>query len=100
MARYIDANELQHRLEQVAKEPDYMHDGDTWDTGVYLAGLWVDKMPTADVVEVVRCKDCIHYNTQLMTCYNNEFPFHCESRHIMRETDYCSYGERRTDNDL
>ena len=53
MARYIDANELQCKLEQVAKEPDYMHDGDTWDTGVRLAGLCVDKMPTADV-EVVR----------------------------------------------
>ena len=52
MARYIDANELQHILEKIANEPDYLHDGDTWDTGVNIAGVQVDLMPTADVVEV------------------------------------------------
>ena len=50
--RYIDANELQKRLAQIANEPDYLHEGETWDTGVCLAGTQVDLIPTADVVEV------------------------------------------------
>ena len=51
-------------------------------------------LPTADVVEVVRCKDCIYYETHQ--------PIHkkvCEKNegHLipMRPDDFCSYGERR-----
>lgn len=49
-------------------------------------------VPSADVVEVVRCKDCIH-NDQ------------CKHRVVMwvedpintwhKDIDYCSYGERK-----
>lgn len=53
-------------------------------------------MPTADVVEVVRCKDCKHWKTvgacvaKFCTCIVNT--------EIMKyEDDYCSLGERRTD---
>ncbi len=49
MARYIDANEFQKRLEEVIKEPDYQHEGEDWRIGVCLGGTLLDKMPTADV---------------------------------------------------
>ena len=49
--RYIDVNLLQERLEQVSREPDYMHEGETWDVGVSLAGTIADHIPTADVRE-------------------------------------------------
>ena len=49
--RYIDVNLLQERLEQVSREPDYMHEGETWDVGVFLAGTIADCIPTADVRE-------------------------------------------------
>lgn len=52
MARYIDAEKLQEDFEKIADEPDYMHEGETWQTGIYLAGTITDKQPTADVVEV------------------------------------------------
>ena len=52
MARYIDANKLQEDFKKIADEPDYMHEGETWQTGIYLAGTITDKQPTADVVEV------------------------------------------------
>ena len=54
-------------------------------------------LPTADVVEVVRCKDC-------QRCYINSFGKEsnvgvCNKRGIIGTTvqldDFCSYGERR-----
>ena len=42
--------------------------------------------PSADVVEVVRCKDCKHYAGDGMYC--------AEDR-IVHDDDYCSYGERK-----
>ena len=67
---------------------------------------FLEEVPTADVVEVVRCGKCKHWSChskgklideKIGMCYNNEFPFHCEDRPIMRATDFCSYGERRTE---
>lgn len=89
MARYIDANELQKKLTQIADEPDYLHEGDTWDTGVYLAGVWVDKTPTADVVEVVRCGQCKWYLKGSMSCGHQ---FGLSSDRVMT-TQFCSEGE-------
>ena len=45
--------------------------------------------PTADVVEVVRCKDCKYFVDEGMYCENN----------IITQFDhfYCYYGERRED---
>ena len=42
---------------------------------------------TADVVEVVRCKDCKAFNGDDKFCKAWEA--------FVRETDFCSYGERR-----
>lgn len=50
--RYIDANKLQESFEKIADEPDCMHEGENWQTGIYLAGTITDKQPTADVEEV------------------------------------------------
>lgn len=48
------------------------------------------KVPTADVVEVVRCKDCMWFtdaDETFGTCGLNKYD--CYSDH------YCSYGKRR-----
>lgn len=56
--------------------------------------------PTADVVEVVRCKDCVHkvdFKGRVM-CNRNATKFMNE-RLGLSATDnnhYCSYGERKT----
>ena len=42
------------------------------------------KPTTADLVEVVRCKDCRHWHCG--NCYRLEFA---------RPTDFCSYGKRK-----
>ena len=59
----------------------------------------VEMAPTVDAVEVVRCKDCIHYcqtrayGSTYMGCEvfdgANEIPYETEP------DDFCSYGERK-----
>lgn len=55
----------------------------------------------ADVVEVVRCKDCQHYKAQKQSAHwDNAKKYCCRSATVkMNEFDYCSKGERRTDNE-
>lgn len=55
----------------------------------------IKNAPAVDTVEVVRCKDCIYYETgkdYLPYCNHadggiDDYP---------REDDFCSYGERRS----
>ena len=56
----------------------------------------LEEMPTADVVEVVRCKDC-KYREDLTDRLSNVRVF-CTLAVDNKEvdlTDFCSYGERR-----
>ena len=48
----------------------------------------LDRIPSADVVEVVRCKDCM-YNDRGW-CGSQEYG----TRHV-EDNDYCSCGERK-----
>lgn len=52
----------------------------------------------ADVVEVVRCKDCIYYKSNC--CFNRQWDFESSVEvPLVRENDFCSYGERREQNE-
>lgn len=52
--------------------------------------------PTADVVEVVRCKDCQSYSDFDTTkCKRLEFHFCDKFGIITKESDFCSYGKRK-----
>lgn len=55
----------------------------------------VGKIKPVDAVEVVRCKDCDHRADKL-DCGN----YLCNRKMIgmVRPNDFCSFGERRTDN--
>jgi hypothetical protein len=48
---------------------------------------YIEDSPTADVVEVVRCKDCIYHN--VAPC-----PMRL-SFNWTNDNDFCSYGERK-----
>jgi len=53
----------------------------------------INSQPAADVVEVVRCKDC-KYSESVPKW--NGFEFGCMlHREYTTATDFCSYGERR-----
>ena len=61
----------------------------------------IEDLPSADVVEVVRCKDCVHArNMPLGLCYLHTEPYDNAKGYkgdavCVEPNDYCSYGERR-----
>lgn len=72
-----------------------------------LAPMWLNAdaceqikhIPTADVVEVVRCKDCIFYKTP--DCRMRYECFVCDAQHscaddsCVKDNDFCSHGKRK-----
>jgi hypothetical protein len=55
----------------------------------------------ADFVEVVRCKDCKHKET-ITDSMNKKTSTICllgEALHFVEDNHYCSYGERKCNND-
>lgn len=62
MSRYIDADKFAKQAYEVAYP--IVHDNNSHERGLTLMGIarLLDDQPTADVVEVVRCKDCIYYD--------------------------------------
>lgn len=72
--RYIDADKLQEEFKE-------LHGG--------KRSLLIDTAPTADVGEVVRCKDCKYYNA-----IDTDRLSECKKGFETYGNDYCSYGER------
>lgn len=60
-----------------------------------LVKALIDNHPAADVVEVVRCKDCKHL--MFSDCYGE-----CSQSHmgIVRPNDFCNYGEKIEKNEV
>lgn len=60
----------------------------------------IDKIPAADVVEVVRCKDCKHYASDREKggfCKRSASPSMWRNDEApLRPDDFCSYGERKS----
>ena len=96
MAEYINREALLKRL--CDDDPSHMED--------YYYNAIADA-PTADMVEVVRCKDCKYWarkgsdpilNTDFGICMHQQWQ---NSRDLDIETDsqdYCSYREKRIEN--
>lgn len=59
----------------------------------------LDEQPTIDAVPVVRCRDCIGKSTWYKNESSDEF-YICgmSGMYIVKDTDYCSYGERKENN--
>ena len=87
MSEYIKREEL---VEEISKAPAYFESGDI-KYGIEIAESIVEQQPTADVAEVVRCKDCKEY--ELMTCNNQRFCSRFGG--YVTEEDFCSRGERK-----
>lgn len=93
MARYIDAEEL------LNKRPFTISGGKPSD---YLEGFLdcvdeakeaINNTPTADVVEVVKCKDCGLRKTNDCAMY---YACDCGGQFSWEnDNDFCSYGERK-----
>ena len=89
MARLIDADraiEIIHN--QGIAHPNAYH-------LTNYATLILREAPTVDAVEVVRCRDCKHYEIHKPKVLEN-----CERNGYiipMKPNDFCSYGERKGD---
>lgn len=59
----------------------------------------IDSIPTADVVEVVRCKDCIHYYELEPVCLKiySDGNVSADAWQERKPDDFCSYGEAKMD---
>ena len=82
--RLIDSDEARRRIIAFA-------------TGLHSEVLSVDtvmmlliQMPPVDAVEVVRCRDCKHYDNGFCVGYH--------AHHDIMPDDFCSYGERKDGN--
>ena len=86
MSEYIEREALMRNLKQFA--PEQL---------TPLIESLIQKQPAADVVEVVRCKDCKYWQDN-----NGGYP-HEECKWSENETpdldDFCSYGERKEGDD-
>lgn len=89
MSRYIDADALLEHLEKDPLFPLVERHG--------ISDV-IKSFPTADVVEVIRCKDCRWWKS--IYSWNGKEHKVCvrEPYEPPREADdFCSYGERRED---
>jgi hypothetical protein len=97
MSRYIDADKF---AERIKASPAFSIMGQD---GYFLQEVvldLLDKRSTADVVDVVRCKDCKHNPQNGGECdrsiTHTGRDYVCEvNTYRYIGIDYCSYGERR-----
>ena len=93
MARYIDADAMIKRLEE-------WNTSDDMDKALYNFALnRINEQPTADVVEVIRCKDCMYYEDICgYDCFHpkQEHGWNSEGGEClnMNPDDFCSYGKK------
>ena len=87
--RLIDADALRETMYHEAFETDT--DMQKWDGGCWIRYKMfenaLENAPTIDAVEVVRCKDCKHFD--------GSYPMCCRFEETFEPEDYCSFGEKR-----
>ena len=87
MSRYIDADKAKEKLGVVSGAYSCFLEEDRPYYDVLSKTIkMINEMPTADVVEVVRCEDCVHMDT-------NECPYDTVN-YMLAGWDFCSSGER------
>lgn len=95
MAEYIEREELIARLQKVCVTDDTFGMGIQF--GTENAINCIKEAPAADVVEVVRCKECkwcvnIGDGQRYCMWHSNS-----DDRVFVLKEYFCSYGERRTE---
>ena len=68
----------------------------------YVDAKQISRAPTVDAVPVVRCRDCQHWKPTGSKAGNSfsdlEYIGGCEfAKYCRRESDFCSYGNRKED---
>lgn len=88
MADLIDRQAVVDMLQQLAYNDWNQGVCTTWANAYSECADMVESLPTADAIEVVRCKDCKWFNDigcSIRIVDDSDKP---------TENDYCSFGER------
>ena len=93
--RLIDAEQLSEAIHDNVPAP---YEDASWAKENCLAEI--DAAPTVDAVPVVRCGECKHWKQSGSKAGNSfsdmEYIGGCEfTNYYRRESDFCSYGERK-----
>ncbi len=102
MAEYIEREKAFKLIkEQKEKETGAYSRGKN--KGLIIAGSIINNkevLPAADVVEVVRCKECKHFiaSNPSYCKYHTDNASYSDEACWVTEIDFCSYGERRETN--
>ena len=94
--RLIDADALDNELEALKVRFKALGRDNVVDDYNFVQTVLLTA-PTVDAVEVVRCKDCTHYNAEIHRCDhpNLNYDVECYDQWIDTEPDdFCSYGGR------
>lgn len=92
MSRYIDAEKIEEVIRKKVPLKYLMANsyGRAKSNGTRIAEILYDNIPTADVVEVVRFKDCKYFMFSDFCCGHLE---------VVNPYDFCSHGERKNGGD-
>ena len=89
---YIEREKLKNTVNGWLKDDTgYFTDDERNSMLIFLSVI--ENAPTADVVEVVRCKDCKHWGGVTFGYICRRFSG-TTLRNETRETDYCSFGAK------
>ena len=103
--RLIDADALDNAFTRLRFNADgeLVHWGDRKDWCLHGSEVetLIANAPTVDAVHVVRCKDCIYYHPFAEIKGKGECHIveDAECLTWYEDCDYCSYGERRSENE-
>lgn len=102
MARYIDADKLKEELQEEFELEATLctEEQDKWfRRGIMRAIRYVDRIPTADVVEVVRCEKCKYGDVSIISKAKDgeeDIACYCTLKKVITNIDsYCPSGRRR-----
>ena len=93
MSRYIDVDKINFN-----DANNYLDENNDILISLRSVNQIIKSTPTADVVEVVRCRDCIYYQKMatggLCMCGDKKTSYAADF--YPKENDFCSYGERKS----
>lgn len=97
---YIEREALKSKLKNMeATSPNKAYQNAMEDMIYYFIPKIIDEFPAADVVPVVRCKECKHYqNHPNGLCYLHTEPYgdgYKGDAVCVEPNGFCSYGERK-----
>ena len=95
MSKLIYADSL--RQDILALPNCYNGFSDTYDKACIIGVI--DEQQPVDAVPVVRCKDCKHYDIEIPSRCIKDRCYCATVDSFMKTTDFCSYAERRNNED-